>query len=379
MADVVVTGIGLITALGDRPHSWKQLLAGASGITRQQPFPELPPRPLGLVQPPQLSSLTQLVAIAVQEAIQDADLAAANPAETTGLVIGSSRGHQSQWEAIAQGEMELENWLERLPCNASTQVVRLLAAQQIGVTGPVYAPMNACATGLWAVAQGYDLVRRGECDRVLAGAVESPITRLSLTGFAQMGALASQGAYPFDQHRDGLVLGEGGALLVLERRELAEARGAQIYGRVLGWGMTNDAYHLTAPCGDRRAALTAIQQCLSRSGLAPSEINYIHAHGTSTQLNDANEAELIGQIFGPRVWVSSSKGATGHTLGGSGGIAAAVSVMALRSQLVPPNVGLHHPAFDLNLVRQVQPAALQQVLALSFGFGGQNCAVAFGQ
>jgi 3-oxoacyl-[acyl-carrier-protein] synthase II len=238
--------------------------------------------------------------------------------------------------------------------------------------------MAACATGLWSIAQGFELVRTGQYERVLVGAIETPITPLTLIGFTQMGALAKTGVYPFDRYREGLVLAEGGAILVLEACYLAAQRGAKVYGRFLGTGLTADAYHVSAPAPESRAAIAAVRQCLQRSGLDAAEVDYIHAHGTATALNDRNEAHLIQTLFPHKVPVSSTKGATGHALGASGAIGAAFCLMALKHQRLPPCVGLSQPEFALNFVTQPLPSKIDTTLCLSFGFGGQNAAIAFG-
>jgi 3-oxoacyl-[acyl-carrier-protein] synthase II len=157
--------------------------------------------------------------------------------------------------------------------------------------------MAACATGIWAIAQGFELIQTGQCQRVIAGAVEAPITPLTLAGFDRMGALASTGSYPFDRNREGLVLGEGGAVLVLESAQLAKQRSASVYGQLLGFGLTCDAHNVSSPAPGGKSAIAAVKQCLERSHLSPTDINYIHAHGTSTQLNDQNEAQLIQCLF----------------------------------------------------------------------------------
>lgn len=375
--DVVVTGMGLISALGNRTESWKRLLAGNAGIQLRQPFPLLPPKPLGLIAkyPAQLEALTRQV---VQAAIADAQLSL--PLTDCGIVIGSSRGNQAQWEALAQiahtphpashAESPIP-WLNTLPHAAA-----VTAAQVIGTSVAVRSPMAACATGLWAIAQGVELVRSGEYERVIAGAIEAPITPLTLIGFAQMGALAKTGAYPFDRDREGLVLGEGGAVLVLESADLARRRSARMYGRILGVGLTADGYHVSAPQPGSRGAIAAVTQCLQRSHLQPEAIDVIHAHGTATQLNDQNEANLIQTLFPVAVPVTSTKGATGHTIGASGALGLVFCLQALQDQYLPPTVGLTHPEFALNFVTCAQSAHLQNALCLSFGFGGQNAAIA---
>jgi 3-oxoacyl-[acyl-carrier-protein] synthase II len=372
--DVVVTGIGLVSALGNLTATWQALMAGQSGIQRAQPWVELPSMPLAMVgqQPIALVPLTQQV---VREALADAGLAA--PLTDCGVVVGSSRANQGQWEMLAQhvyrGDPSppgLANWLETLPNGAAIATAHLLDTQSM-----VLSPMAACATGLWAIAQGVDLIRTGTCQRVLVGAVEAPITPLTLTGFSRMGALAQTGAYPFDRDRQGLVLGEAGAVFVLESADLARARGAQIYGQICGFGLTADGYHVSAPEVGSRAAAIAVKTSLTQSHRSALAIDYIHAHGTATLLNDRNEAQLIQTLFPQGVAVSSTKGSTGHAIGASGALGVAFCLMALKHQILPPTVGLQHSDFDLDFVRTPRSTVVNTVLCLGFGFGGQNAAI----
>jgi 3-oxoacyl-[acyl-carrier-protein] synthase II len=296
-----------------------------------------------------------------------------------GFSIGSSRGYQADLEQLIgrrHGVTLNPSWLKLYGLSPAGQV-----AQQLGCAGSILSPRAACATGIWAIAQGIELIQTGQCDVVIAGAAEAPITPLTLAGFQKMGALAKTGAFPFDQHRTGFALAEGAALLVLERRDHAERRGARPYGQVLGFGLTNDAYHCSAPDPDWTTAKTAVQDCLTRSHLLPHQVGYIHAHGTGTALNDAREAAMIQDMFPATTAVSSTKGATGHTLGASGALGAVFCLMALYEQILPPCVGLSCPAYDLNWVLQARPsaldAALDASLCFSFGFGGQNAAIAF--
>jgi 3-oxoacyl-[acyl-carrier-protein] synthase II len=235
--------------------------------------------------------------------------------------------------------------------------------------------MAACATGIWSIARAVDLIRTGECQRAIAGAVEAPITPLTVAGFNRMGALANAGCYPFDENREGFVLGEGGALFVLESAELASRRGAKIYGRVSGFGLTNDACHVNAPDLGGKSAIAAVNQCLKRSNLAAVDIDFIHAHGTATELNDRHEALLIQKLFHPRVAVSSTKGATGHTLGASGALGVAFCLMSIKYQMLPPCAGMKKPGFELDFVRCARSAIVRNAVCLSFGFGGQNAAI----
>ncbi|MBD2436303.1 beta-ketoacyl-ACP synthase [Nostoc sp. FACHB-110] len=378
MVKVFVTGIGLVSALGTSlEDSWQNLLSGRSGIKHHQPFAQLESLPLGLIdkQPSELKMLTQMV---VASALQDADLSP--PLPECAVVIGSSRSYQGAWESLARGmngkdsNYALEDWLDILP-----QMNAIAAARQIGATGIVAAPMAACATGIWAISQAALLIQTGQCERVIAGAVEAPITPLTICGFQQMNALAKTGAYPFDVQREGLVLGEGGAVLVLESAELAKQRQAKVYGEIKGCGLTADAYHTNQPEPNGKSAIAAIKQCLERSHLIPNDINYIHAHGTATQLNDRIESKIIQQLFPQTVAVSSTKGATGHTLGASGALGVAFAFKALQQQVLPPCVGLQQPEFDLNFVMTAQQSSIQNILCFSFGFGGQNAVIALGR
>ncbi|MBF1990766.1 beta-ketoacyl-ACP synthase [Fischerella thermalis] len=401
MVEVVVTGISLVSALGKSlVDSWQQLLAGKSGIHIYQPFPELEPRPLGLIdkQPAQVRVLTQQLVASV---LQDAGLV--SPLPNCGVVIGSSRSHQAAWEEMARwmyleiesGRSEINifpphpsyptltlnryasthppysSWLDTLP-----HMNAIATARQIGATGIVLAPMAACATGIWAIAQATFLIQSGQCQQVLTGATEAAITPLTLTGFQNMGALAKTGAYPFDLHREGLVLGEGGAMLILESAESAKQRQAKVYGKILGFGLTTDAYHPNTPEPAGKSAIAAIKQCLERSHLTPKDIDYIHAHGTATQINDKFESKIIQSLFPQSVPVSSTKGATGHTIGASGALGVAFCLMALQQQILPPCVGLKQPEFDLNFVSKAHQTKVQRVLCFSFGFGGQNAVIA---
>ncbi|MEO1622546.1 MAG: beta-ketoacyl-ACP synthase [Cyanobacteria bacterium J06632_3] len=391
--DVVVTGLGLQTALGNSAsENWTRLMAGESAIALRQPFLDLAPSPLAMMgkEPVDLQVMTAALARA---AWQDAGL---ELGETTGskeainsdgygtdcgVVVGSSRSHLQTLEAMAIAQKETGevpgDWLAALAHGPAVTV-----AQTVGAMGPLLAPMAACATGVWAIAQAAELIRSGQCHRVIAGAVESPITRLTLAGFRKMGALAKTGCYPFDVAREGFVLGEGGALMVLESAALAQARGAQVYARVLGVGITNDSHHVSSFDPTYRQGKRALSLCLSRSGLRQDAIDAVHTHGTSTAQNDRMEAALIQSSFmgegrqqkGP--FVMASKGATGHTLGASGALTVGLGLMSLRRQQVMPCVGLGTADFDLNFVRRGQGATVRNLLCFSFGFGGQNAVLA---
>ncbi|QEI39926.1 3-oxoacyl-[acyl-carrier-protein] synthase 2 [Dolichospermum sp. UHCC 0315A] len=372
-----MTGIGLVSALGKSLEaSWRDLVLGKTGIKLHQLFPELGIIPLGLIaeKPSLLNTLTEIV---VNSALQDAQLI--TPLPDCAVVIGSSRSYQASWEIMArqmyqeEAELNLDNWLNTLP-----QMNAIAVARQIGATAAVLAPMAACATGIWAIAQATMLIKTGQYQRAITGAIEAPITPLTIAGFRQMGALAKTGAYPFDLQREGLVLGEGGAVLILESAELAIQRQAKIYGEILGFGLTADAYHGNSPEPSGKSAIMAIKQCLERSHISPTDIDYIHTHGTATQLNDRIESKIIQHLFSPKLAISSTKGSTGHTLGASGALGVAFSLMALQNQILPPCVGLQQPEFNLNFITSAQESKIQQVLSFSFGFGGQNAVIALG-
>ena len=370
MVDVVVTGLGLRTALGETiQETWSNLLAGKSAIALRQPFLSLPAMPLAMVSKHPLDPDCLLTSV-VEAALIDAGLTA--PLEDCGVVMGSSRSYLNRWETLARdeqspGEHTSVNWLAALPASLSGKL-----AQLVGSRGPVLAPMAACATGLWALFQGYMLLQTEQCQRAVVVALDAPITPLTLTGFRRMKAMAADGCYPFDCDRSGLVLGEGAAAVVLETKQTV-AR-PPIYGQLLGFGLSNDAYHISS--SRRDGTLSVARQCLERSDLSPHDIDYIHTHGTGTRLNDANEAYMIQQLF-PQAAVSSTKGATGHTLGAAGLIGTVFSLLSLQRQYLPPCVGLKRPEFDLNFVQAGAGAAIvKHVLCSSFGFGGQNAVVA---
>jgi 3-oxoacyl-[acyl-carrier-protein] synthase II len=366
---IVITGIGFRSALGDLDNTWSGLIARRTAIEFGQPFANLPPLPLALISkhPQQILDLTHTV---VAAAVQDAGLSL--PLPDCGVVIGSSRGCQAQWEKFTSNpQPDLTSWLDTLPHSLAIETAR-----SIGSQSALLAPMAACATGIWSIAQAVGLIRSGACQMAIAGAVEAPITPLSIVGFSQMGALATTGCYPFDSRRDGLVLGEAGAVFILETEAAALARGAKIYGEILGFGLTNDAYHICATDLDLQAASQAIWQCLKRTNLTNTNIDYIHAHGTGTQLNDRRESLLIGEIFPQGVAISSTKGATGHTLGASGTLGVALCLKSIATQVLPPCVGLINSEFDLDLVITPRATRVDRLLCLSFGFGGQNAAIA---
>jgi 3-oxoacyl-[acyl-carrier-protein] synthase II len=373
---VVVTGIGLVTSIGsDRQTTWHNLLAGNSGIKqiKTQIQNQIKNLPIASVVWKSVEEFYELPKVegflkkAVTEAIADANLTI--PLIDCGLVIGSSRGYQAEIENLLDQKLG-SDWLNLLSLSGAI-------AKFIQTQNTVLSTMAACATGNWTIFQAYQLIQQGKCEVAIAGASDSALTNLTIAGFQKLGAMAKTGLYPFSHEREGMVLGEGAAVLILESLESAQNRLAKIYGQILGCGITNDGYHLTNFDPDRAQGAIAINSCLERSGLSARDIDYISTHGTGTIINDAMEARLIQKLFTHSPQISATKGATGHGLGATGMMEAAFCLLALHNQVLPPCVGMRSPAFDLNFIRSSSPSSIQTALNLSFGFGGQNTAIAF--
>ena len=386
--DVVVTGMALRSALGDLGTTWTRLLAGETAVRSRFLFDQIPERPIAMIgdQPIEVFDLLdQTLADLVNDRNQDRDNRNNHESwHDCAVSIGSSRSMQRSWEAWHRwqigenGSGSVENvetshlpWLDTLP-----HAPALWVAHQLGSRGAVFAPMAACATGLWSIARAVAAIESGECDRVIAGSVEAPISPLTIATFDRMGALSREACRPFDRSRSGMALGEGAALLLLESRQAANQRQAKILGRITSAGMTADAHHISAPDPNITAACSAVRQCLSRGHWTPESVDYIHLHGTGTQLNDRREAELVQTVFPQGVAVSSTKGATGHTIGASGAIGAVLCLQAIAMQTLPPCVGTYDPEFELDLVRSARSSSVKRTLCFSFGFGGQNVVLA---
>ncbi len=370
--NIGVVGMGLVCALGRNVHtSWQNLLAGYCPIKMQQPFPQLPPLPLARavgMDTPLPTDPGVLLQDALAEALQDAGWAL--PLPDCGVVIGSSRGAQYRWEQWLAGERDdFYTWLEHLPGSFARMV-----AAKVGSKSWVAAPSVACATATWAVAIAMEWLRQGRCARVIVGAVDAPLTPLTIAGFRQMGVLAPTGCFPFDRKRQGLVLGEAAGVILLEPCPHTPPK----YGWVLGWGCTCDAEHPVTPSVQIEAALTAVHNCFRMHRHALDCCDAVHTHGTATQANDRREFHLITHLFPKGIPILATKGATGHTLGASGMLNMIFSLLALKHQVLPPCVGLREPDFPGQFVQVAQPQKLRAILNLSFGFGGQNGAVLVG-
>jgi len=260
---------------------------------------------------------------------------------------------------------------------------------RFGLKGPITCPATACAAGTNAVGDAFRMVRDGYADRMVAGGVEAAVTPLAVAGFNAMRALSTKNdepekaSRPFDRKRDGFVIGEGCGLVVLEELAAALKRDAEIYGEVIGYGLTSDAFHLAAPPPGHEGAVRCMRTALSDGGVSPAEVDYINAHGTSTPLNDLYETQAVKTVFGeanPDVPVSSTKSMTGHMLGAAGGVEAIAAVMAIKTGMVPPTAGYREPdpECDLDYVpNEARRCEVDKALSLSLGFGGHNAAILF--
>jgi 3-oxoacyl-[acyl-carrier-protein] synthase II len=399
---VVVTGIGLVTpaGVGTEP-TWRAVCAGTSTATRDPGLaglpvdfscrvPEYDARALlGRRATLHYDRFVQLALIAAQEAIADAGLdPAAWDGRRVGVVIGCGLGGVSTWET--QHRQLLDHGPETVSSLLIPMLVPNMLAGHMGIrfraTGPNLVTATACASGATAIGVARDLLRQGVCDIVLAGGAEAPVVPLIVTGFAQMRALSNRGqapetaSRPFDVDRDGFVIGEGSGVLVLERAEHAEARGARVRARLAGYGASADAYHMTAPDPEGTGVEQAVRTALIDAGAGPAEVDHVNAHGTSTPLNDLAEAGVLARMFGDGPAVTSTKGVLGHSLGAAGAIEAALTVLAIENQLVPPTANLESqdPDIEIDVVaKEARRRRVELALSNSFGFGGQNVVLAF--
>ena len=408
MRRVVVTGLGAVTPLGnDVVTTWDGLIAGRSGIDFIKSFDasEYPVRigaevkdfnPTGLVSPKELRKLdryTQLALAASREAVADSAVGEAYDHTRIGILFGTAIGGIG---GIAEHHQTmLERGPSRVPPYFLPSVLPDAASGQLaiahGFSGPNYSAVAACATGSYAIGEASEIVRRGDADAMLAGGGEACLTPLILAGFCAMRGLAAEEEYPprasrpFDATRAGFVIGEGAAVLVLEELEAARARGAKIYAELLSFGGTNDAYHIAQPDPDASGVARMMRTAVERAGIAPEQVGYINAHGTSTPLGDAAETKAIKEAFGDHAYklaVSSTKSMLGHCMGAAGAIEAMACILALRDQILPPtiNYAIPDPDCDLDYVpNEARKVELEYALSNSMGLGGHNGCVLFGR
>ncbi len=402
---VVVTGVGLVSPLGvGTEATWKALLAGESGIGPITRFDAsayhariagevkgfAPEDWMEKKEVKKCDTFIHYALAASQMAIADAGLAIdEDNAERVGVVIGSGIG------GLPLIERTHSTMLERGPDRVSPffipGLIVNLAAGQVsiltGARGPNSAPATACTTGLHAVGDAFRLIQHGYADAMITGGAEAVITPLAVAGFTVMRALSlrndepQRASRPWDKDRDGFVMGEGAGILVLEERETALRRGATVYAELVGYGMSADAYHMSAPHPEGRGAAQVMKSALADAGLAPESVDYINAHGTSTGLGDAAEVQAIHRVFGDHAYklaVSSTKSSTGHLLGAAGGLECGLLALAIRDQILPATLNLDQPGegCDLDFVpHKARPAKLEIGLTNSFGFGGTNGAL----
>jgi 3-oxoacyl-[acyl-carrier-protein] synthase II len=402
---VVVTGLGAVTPLGNNlTEYWEGLLSGRNGIAPITLFDASrhdcrmagevkgfdPHDYLDRKEAKRMDRFSQFAIAASLQALSDAKLTIDElNADEVGVIIGTGVG------GLRILEEQQEVYLSRGPGRVSPFMIPMMIANmaagltaiQTGARGPNNCTVTACAAGSNAIGDAFRLVQRGYAKAMICGGTEAAITPLAMAGFASMKALSTRNddptraSRPFDRDRDGFVMGEGSGILILEELEQALERGARIYGEIVGYGMTCDAYHMTAPSG--QGATRAIELALKDANLQPDRVDYINAHGTSTPANDTTETKAIKKALGAtasKVAISSTKSMTGHLLGGSGGIEAVASVMAVASDRIPPTINIQNldPECDLDYVPDKSRAQKVEVaLSNSFGFGGHNVTLVF--
>jgi len=404
---VVVTGIGLVSALGiGTRETWAGILAGQSGVTRITRFDvsgyatqiaaEVKGfEPLAFIEKKDIKKMDLFIQYAIaaaQFAMDDSALEITpDNAPNVGVYIGSGIGGfitiEREHEALLNGGPRKVS-----PFFIPSAIINLASGQvsiRFGAKGPNSATCTACSASAHAIGDAYEIIKRCDADAIIAGGSEAAICPMSVAGFGQLRALSTRNdeparaSRPFDKDRDGFIIGEGAGVLILEELEHARRRGAKIYAEIVGYGMSSDAYHMTAPSEDGDGARRVMAMAIRKAGIAPSDVDYINAHGTSTPYNDRLETLAIHNCFGehaPRLAISSTKSMTGHLLGGAGGLEAGITALAVHEQIVPPTINLDEPdaECDLDYVpHQSRKMDIDYALSNSFGFGGTNAALLF--
>jgi 3-oxoacyl-[acyl-carrier-protein] synthase II len=381
---VAVTGIGVVSPCGIGVDAfWDGLLAAPPvGERRVHDFD--PSAWFGAKEARQTDRFAQFGIAAAGMAIEDAGAIGADP-DRSGVMIASGVGGLATLEEqiVLHHEKGARRVSPRLVPMMMSNAAAAGASLRYGWRGPCEAVVTACAAGTHAIGNAAHLIASGRCDAVLAGGAEAAMTPVGIAGFSNMTALSNEGvSRPFDRKRDGFVIAEGAAVLVLEEMEAARARGARIYGEILGSASTADAHHITAPAPDGSGAVRCMEIALEDAGLTPGDIRHINAHGTSTPLNDVAEASAVAKVFGtPGPALTSTKGVTGHALGAAGALEAAAVLLAIDRRLIPPTAGTDEvdPEIHLDLVlgapREWEPGPS---LSNSFGFGGHNGTLVIG-
>jgi 3-oxoacyl-[acyl-carrier-protein] synthase II len=401
---VVITGLGVVSPVGnDKKEFFSSLINGISGIGRISLFdPSGYPsqiagevknwQPLNFFdkrQARRLDRFTQFALVAARQAVEDADLnIGSHNSKEVGVIIGSGIGGLTTLEQ--QHKILLEKGSKRVSPFLIPMMIADLAAGEVaiyfGAKGPNFACVSACASSTHAIGEAYETIKRGAAEVIIAGGSEAPITPLSVAGFSSAKALSTRNdqpekaSRPFDASRDGFVIAEGAGILVLEELSYAVKRRARIYSEIVGYGATDDAYHITAPDSSGEGAASAMRIALN--DLSLSDVGYINAHGTSTQANDKLETLAIKKVFGSQakqLLISSTKSMTGHLLGATGAIEVIATVLAMRNKVIPPTINLDNPdpECDLNYVpNQAVKTGIDISLSNSFAFGGHNACLA---
>ena len=404
---VVVTGVGLVSAVGiGTEETWRNLLAGQGGVAPITHFDTTgfastiaaevkgfdPFQYVEKKEVKKMGLFIQFALAASQFAMEQAQLKfTPELADRTGVYIGSGIGGfdviEREHTALMQGGPRKIS-----PFFIPAAIVNLASgfvSIRWGAKGPNSATCTACSSSTHAVGDSFKLIQRCAADVMICGGAEAAITPMGVGGFASMRALSTRNhepakaSRPFDRERDGFVIGEGAGIVILEEMGLALKRGARILAEVVGYGMSGDAYHITAPAEDAHGAVRVMQSTLADAGILPEQVEYINAHGTSTPYNDKLETLAIKKVFGEhaaKLAVSSTKSMTGHLLGGAGGLEAGITVLALRDQILPPTINLENPDPDCDLdyvPNQSRKAEVEYALSNSFGFGGTNAALLF--
>jgi 3-oxoacyl-[acyl-carrier-protein] synthase II len=404
---VVVSGIGLVSALGiGTRETWAALLAGQSGVTRITRFDvsgyatQIAAEvkgfdPLAFIEKKEIKKMDLFIQYAIaaaQFAMDDSGLQITDAnAPNIGVYIGSGIGGfitiEREHEALLNGGPRKVS-----PFFIPSAIINLASGQvsiRFRAKGPNSATCTACSASAHAIGDAYEIIKRCDADAMIAGGSEAAICAMSIGGFGQLRALSTRNdeparaSRPFDKDRDGFIIGEGAGVLILEELEHARRRGATIYAEIVGYGMSSDAYHMTAPSEDGDGARRVMAMAVRKAGIAPSDVDYINAHGTSTPYNDRLETLAIRNCFGEhadKLAISSTKSMTGHLLGGAGGLEAGITALAVHHQVVPPTINLDDPdpECDLDYVpHQSRQMPIRYALSNSFGFGGTNAALLF--
>jgi len=404
---VVITGIGLVSSLGiGTAATWQALLAGTSGVTRVTRFDitsyaaQIAAEvkgfdPLDFVEKKDVKKMDVFIQYALaasQFAMDDSGLRITpENAPDVGVYIGSGIGgfqtiEREHSALLAGGPRKIS------PFFIPSAIINLASGQvsiRFGAKGPNLASCTACSASAHAIGDSFEIIRRGDAEVMITGGSEAAITPMSLGGFAALRALSTRNdephkaSRPFDKDRDGFVIGEGAGTLILEELGHATRRGARIYAEIVGYGMSGDAYHITAPSEDGEGGVRVMRMAVRKAGIQPDQVDYINAHGTSTPYNDKLETLAIKRLFGDharKLAISSTKSMTGHLLGGAGGLEAGISALAVHHQIAPPTINLDQPdpECDLDYVPCTsRPMPITYALSNSFGFGGTNAALLF--